>query len=391
MALSRLSSRFDVPVNRVGTGSLKYDGRSSRFGSDEVTPLWLADMDFAVPEAVTAALVERAEHPIYGYSEYPESLYQSLQQWFERRHNWPIARDSIVICPGIMSSVYATITALTAPGDKIIIQPPVYLPFFSAIHDTGRTLVENPLLFEHNHYRMDLEHLERCAQDGASVLLLCSPHNPVSRVWQRTELEALLAIVKRYNMTIISDDIHADLVLEPYTALATLDNTNAVITALSPGKSFNMPGLSLTALVVDDPQQRQAITKVYQQWQSSNMNPFSICSFEAAYNGGEAWLDALLPYLQATQRAVGEYLLAHVPNIKLVRSEGAYLLWLDCRELAMSDTALQRFFIEQAQVAMSPGDQYGTGGSGFMRLNIGAPRAQILAAVASIGAAVAGL
>jgi len=387
VALPRLNSPFDMPPSRLGTGSLKYDGRSSRFGSEDVNPLWIADMDFAAPEAVTAALVARAQHGIYGYTEYPESLYQSLQHWFARRHRWSIARESIVICPGVVSSIYTAITALTAPGEQIIIQPPVYSPFFSAVQDTGRSLVENPLLLAHNHYRMDLDHLAQCAEAGARVLLLCSPHNPVGRVWQHQELQALLTIVRRYNMTIIADEIHADLVQQNHTVLATLDDNISIITAVSPCKSFNMPGLSLSALVVDNPAQRSAITKAYDQSQSSNMNPFSICGFEAAYNGGEDWLEALLVYLQDTQTAVGQYLERHIPQIKLIRSEGAYLLWLDCRALAMKDEALQRFFVGQAKVAMSPGIQYGSGGAGFMRLNIAAPRAQILAALTSIRAA----
>jgi len=386
-----LSSPFDVPLSRLGTGSLKYDGRRRRFGSDDVNPLWIADMDFAAPEAVTAALVERAQHGIYGYTEYPESLYQSLQQWFAHRHHWSIARDNMLICPGVVSSIYATITAITAPGDQIIIQPPVYQPFFSAVHDTGRSLVENPLLLENNRYRMDLDHLAQCAEAGAKVLLLCSPHNPVGRVWQRDELQALLELAHHFKLTIIADEIHADLVLQPYTALASLDSDVAIITALSPCKSFNMPGLSLSALVVDNPAQRSAITTVYDQWQSSNMNPFSICGFEAAYNGGAPWLQALLVYLRDTRAAVSDYLQQYLPQIKLIRSEGAYLLWLDCRALAMNDKALERFFIEQAKVAMSAGGQYGAGGSGFMRLNIAAPRVQIRAALESIHRAHAGL
>jgi cystathionine beta-lyase len=390
VALSRLTTNFDTPVSRAGTASLKYEARTTYFGTNDVVPLWVADMDFSAPEAVTQALVKRASHTIYGYTDYPESLYLAMQNWFMSRHEWEIDRESIIMCPGVVPSLYATITALTDIGDSVIIQPPVYHPFFSAVKDTGRTLIENPLVVEDGRYRMDLEHLAICAQAGAKLLLLCSPHNPVGRVWKRTELEALLSVARQYGLTIISDDIHADLVFPNQThfPLALLAENETVITALSPSKTFNIPGLGLSALVVNNSKQRQAIETVFNQWHASNMNPFSICGFEAAYSYGEGWLDDLMPYLADSRIAVEAYLVAELPEIKLLKSEGTYLLWLDCRGLAMDDAALHQFLIEQAKVALSPGTLFGEdAGSGFMRLNIAAPRAVIMAALASIAAA----
>lgn len=390
MAISRLTIDFDTPINRAGTASLKYDARTTYFGTDDVVPLWVADMDFSAPEAVTEALVKRASHTIYGYTDYPESLYLSMQNWFKSRHDWEIDRENIVMCPGVVPSLHATITAMTEIGDSVIIQPPVYHPFFSAVEDTGRTLIENPLILEDGRYRMDLEHLAVCAEAGAKMLLLCSPHNPVGRVWERSELEALLAVARRYGLTIISDDIHADLVFPNQThyPLALLAKDVRVITALSPSKTFNIPGLGLSALIVNNLKQRQAIETVFNQWHVSNMNPFSISGFEAAYSHGEAWLDDLMPYLADSRMAVEVYLEAELPEIKLLKSEGTYLLWLDCRGLAMDDAALHRFLIEQAKVALSPGTLFGEDtGSGFMRLNIAAPRAVVLSALASIAKA----
>jgi cystathionine beta-lyase len=390
MALPRLTIDFDIPVSRAGTASLKYDARTTYYGTNDVVPLWVADMDFSAPEAVTQALVKRATHTIYGYTDYPESLYTSMQNWFASRHDWGIDRDSIILCPGVVPSLYAAITALTSLGDQVIVQPPVYHPFFSAVTDTGRSLVENPLVLENGRYRMDLAHLASCAEAGAKLLVLCSPHNPVGRVWSRTELEALLAVARQYGLTIISDDIHADLIFpdQVHTPLATLTDDVTVITAVSPSKTFNIPGLGLSALVVNDSAQRQAIEDVFKNWHVSNMNPFSICGFEAAYNEGEAWLDELMVYLADTRLAVQYYLEEALPEVQLVESEGTYLLWLDCRGLGMGDTDLHRFLIEQAKIALSPGTLFGqASGSGFMRLNMAAPRAVILAALTSISTA----
>lgn len=382
---------FDTPVSRVGTASLKYEGRETYYGTQDVTPVWVADMDFSAPKAVTAALIERAQHTIYGYTDYPESLYTSMQHWFKTRHDWEIDRDSIVMCPGVVPSIYAAITALTEVGDKVIVQPPVYHPFFTAVTDTQRTLVENPLILEDKHYRMDLVHLAQCAEAGAKVLVLCSPHNPVGRVWRRSELESLLVVARRYDLTIISDEIHADLIFPDQThiPIATLAEDVSIMTTVSPSKTFNIPGLGLSAMVVNDKAQHEAIKQVFSQWHVSNTNPFSICGFEAAYQHGEAWLDDLMVYLDGTRIAVKEYLETSLPEISLVDSEGTYLLWLDCRAMGMTDNVLHRFFIEQAKVAMSPGTLFGQAGSGFMRLNIAAPRALILSVLEDIRSAYA--
>ena len=389
MALPRLTTDFDTPVSRDGTASLKYDARTTYFGTNDVVPLWVADMDFSAPEAVTTVLIARAQHTIYGYTDYPESLYTSMQQWFNHRHHWAIERESIVLCPGVVPSIYAVITALTDVGDQVIIQPPVYHPFFTAVKDTQRTLVENPLILAGNQYRMDLDHLAQCAEAGAKVLVLCSPHNPVGRVWQPSELEALLAVARRYNLIIISDEIHADLIFPDQThiAIATLADDVSIITAVSPSKTFNIPGLGLSALVVNDKAQRDGIKQVFNDWHVSNMNPFSICGFEAAYMHGEAWLDDLMVYLNDTRLAVKRYLEASLPEITLIESEGTYLLWLDCRAMNMTDADLHRFFIEEGKVAMSPGTLFGDVGSGFMRLNIAAPRALILTVLKTIRSA----
>lgn len=383
---------FDSPVDRSGWSSVKFDACKAYFGRSDVMPMWVADMDFAAPSAVTTALTERAGHPIYGYTLYPDSLYQSLIDWCQNRYNWSISRSQIMMCPGVVPSIHAAIQALSQAGDQVIVQPPVYFPFFSAVTETGRELVLNPLRLDNGHYSMDLEHLEDCARKGARLLLLCSPHNPVGRVWRQQELTDLLAIAERYQMTVISDEIHADLIYPGQTHLPLADLTDSVnvLTTVAPSKTFNIPGLGLSALVVPEKADRKAINKVLDSWHVSAANPFSITAFEAAYNHGEAWLDALMVYLQQSRDWAADFIDKELADISLIQPEGTYLLWLDCRQMGLENQALREFFIEQAGVGMNPGYVFGDNGSGFMRLNIGTPRVRVKQALQKIADAIRG-
>ena len=370
---------FDQPVERENTCSVKFDARKAVFGKDDVIPLWVADMDFPAPEAVTRALEERARHPVYGYTLFPESLYQSVIDWFEHRHGWVIEREWLMMAPGVVPSLHAAALAFAGEGEGVIIQPPVYPPFFSAIQKTGRVVIENPLEQVDGRYQMNLEHLEACAARGdARVLLLCSPHNPVGRVWTENELRAVLAIARRHNLVVLSDEIHCDL---PYPdkpahhVLAKLaDEEQALITTVAPSKSFNMPGLGLSALVVKNPEHRKLLKDVFDTMHMNQCNPFSIAGFEAGYRQGGPWLDELMIYLQGNRDRVMDYIRQHLPDIRVTEPEGTYLLWLDCRGLGMSDAELKRFFVQEAGIGMNPGITFGEPGSGFMRMNIGCPR-----------------
>ncbi|WP_292992733.1 MalY/PatB family protein [Nitrosomonas sp.] len=371
---------FDQEINREGTHSVKYDGRQNMFGKSDVIPVWVADMDFAAPPAVTRALTERATHPIYGYTLFPDSLYEALISWMQRRHGWAIQRDWIILCPGVVPSINAAVMAFTQPGESVIIQPPVYFPFFSAVTQTGRKLIQNPLHLENGRYTIDFDHLEQCAKE-AKLLLLCSPHNPVGRVWHPAELERLLEIAEKNDLIIFSDEIHADLIYpgnQHHTLAAFPENAAKIITAVAPSKTFNIPGLNLSALIILDQSIRNTVTQVFNTLHISASNPFSIAAFEAAYREGEAWLAELLIYLRDTRDCVETFLAEHLPEIKVIKAEGTYLLWLDCREWNRTDTQLKHFFIHEAGVGMSPGILFGAEGSGFMRLNIGAPRRTVL-------------
>lgn len=379
-------SEFDRTISRAGTSSLKYDARKSTFGDSEVIPLWVADMDFAVPEAVQRALAQRVAHPVFGYTLFPETLYDSLIHWLSTRHRWNIPRESILFCPGVVPSLHACIMALAKPDGGVIVQPPVYAPFLSAAETCGRKLLLNPLKLEDGRYTFDLDDLERCAKGGGRLLILCSPHNPVGRVWQHEELLALLAVCEKHGITVVSDEIHADLIYPGFrhVPLATLNDKAKIVTAIAPSKTFNIPGLGLSALIVPEAADRVAINKAFDTLHVSASNPFSIVAFEAAYREGAPWLEKLMHYLAATRDEVRAFLQQHLPQIKMIEPEGTYLLWLDCRRMGLSDKQLKDFFVLKAGVGLSPGVMFGAEGGGYMRMNIGAPRSLIMQALENI-------
>ncbi len=389
---------FDQPLEREGTHSVKFDGRQAYFGTTDVNPMWVADMDFAVPPCVTQALLARAEHPVFGYTFYPEALYQAVIDWFKRRHHWSIEREWIVMAPGVVPSLHACCLALAEAGAGVIVQPPVYFPFFSAVTETQRQLILNPLVRVNGRYEINFAQLDEQARQ-AKMIMLCTPHNPVGRVWSKAELCQLLTIAKKYNLIVLSDDIHADLVYSDvaHTMIGTLDaefgefiRTN-VITAVAPSKTFNIPGLGLSALIVPNAAHRAALAKAFGLLHIGNHNPFSVEAFTAAYNGGEQWLNALLAYLHQNKTKAQTYLAEQVPQIHCTDPEGTYLLWLDCSALGLSDSDLRDFFIKECRVGMNPGIVFGSEGSGFMRMNIGTRSANIQTALSQISRAVSKL
>lgn len=381
---------FETIVSRNGTDSLKWDGRMGYFNREDVLPMWVADMDFAVPEAVSRAIMARAAHPVFGYTLASDTVYESVMQWLRKRHGMAVEQDWIILSPGVVPSLHAASLAFAQPGEGIIVQPPVYFPFFSAVTETDRKLILNPLRLENGRYRIDFDHLEQCAKQDARLLMFCSPHNPIGRVWTEDELLQVLDIARRYDLVILSDEIHHDLIYPsqrhiPLHVLA--GEGNNIVTTVAPSKTFNIPGLGLSALIVPNPQHRLALRKAFELLHTGASNPFSLVAFAAAYNDGEEWLEALLDYLTQTRNFVSQYLSQHIPQIKLIQPEGTYLLWLDCRDLGMSDNELKQFFIHKAKVGMSPGPVFGEGGSGFMRMNIGASRLVVAEALERIAKA----
>ncbi len=402
---------FDQVILREGSQSLKYDAKLQTFGTNDVMPMWVADMDFAVPGAVTKSLQARSKHPIFGYSIAPESLYEALMDWLLAKHHWQVKREWIVLTPGVVPSLNIVVAALTAENAGVIVQPPVYFPFFSAVINQNRRLIENPLALIADEsgdlqYKMDLAQLDACAKD-ANMLLLCSPHNPVGRVWRKDELVSLLAIANKHDLIILADEIHADLVYEnsQHYSLSCLahqserlfiseqasvsNQSHRIITAVSPSKTFNIPGLGLSALIVPNAAHRQAIQSHLNKMGVSVTNPFNLVAFEAAYREGGDWLNALIPYLQSTVEWAIAFIKENLPKINVISPQGTYLLWLDCRKLSLDDAALNQFFIQEAKLGLSPGGMFGRGGEGFMRMNIGTTKANVIAALIRLKCALA--
>jgi len=388
-----LSFDFDTPVDRSGTHSEKYALRHKLFGTDAVEPLWVADMDFAAPPAVQRALAERVAHPIYGYTVVPQTVPLALAGWLARRHAWEVDPAHIRLAPGMVPTLYAAVAAFTRAGDTVIVQPPVYPPFFEAVTRQGRALLENPLReTADGRYAMDLEQLEALAKGGARLLLLCSPHNPVGRVWREPELRALLDIARRHGMVILSDEIHADLVYAPrhgaaadappHTPLGRLATPeDAVITAVAPSKTFNMPGLGLSATVTAHHASAQRLQDAFERFPVSVADPLALAAFEAAYGEGDAWLDACLGVLRANRDAL--LAAARPPRVVATAPAATYLAWLDCRGCGLDDAALLRAWVE-AGLGLSAGARFGSGGRGFMRLNFAIPPARMAAIVRSV-------
>lgn len=397
---------FDQTVQREGTASLKYDARLATFGRDDVTPMWVADMDFAVAEPIAKAMQARALHPVFGYSLVPDSLYRSLMDWLLAKHGWQIKREWIVLTPGVVPSLNAVVAALTADNDGVIVQPPVYFPFFSAVTNQNRRLIQNPLLLEDDgaqnlQYKMNFSDLRACASE-ASMLLLCSPHNPVGRVWRKEEQDSILDLANKHDLVVLADEIHADLVYsnaqhcmlarlacDSAKSMAAFEQDCRVITAVSPSKTFNIPGLGLSALIVPNKSHRHAITSHLNKLGVSVTNPFNMVAFETAYREGSDWLNELMAYLQITRDAAVSYIQANMPKINVQPPESTYLLWLDCRKLNLDDAALRRFFIVEAGLGLSPGSLFGSNGEGFMRMNIGMPKAAVMAALERLKLALA--
>ncbi len=375
---------FDRIHPRAGSGALKYDAREAVFGRGEIVPLWVADMDFATAPEISAAIAQRAAHPLYGYSTRPESMKQALVSWMARHHGWQPALEWVRFSPGLVSAIYMAVQAFTRPGEGVIVQSPVYFPFYTAIRENDRRVLNNPLRLENGRYRMDLVDLKRQIEAGARLLLLCSPHNPGGRVWSREELEALLTLCREKEVVILSDEIHCDLVYSDHThtPLASLPGAKEVcVTLLAPSKTFNTAGLTTAAVVIADERLQKRFDRIVCGVHLAGGNLFGDLAFEVAYTHGEAWHRQLMAYLEKSRDLMAAFVADRLEGIEMVVPEATYLAWLDCRALGLSDRALRRFFIQKAGLGLNPGLQFGRNGSGFMRLNFALPRARLFEAL----------
>jgi len=372
-------------VDRRGTACSKWDGMAERFGRSDALPLWVADADFAAPQEVVEAIRKRAEHPVYGYTLYDDRFYDAIRSWYRRRFGWEIERDWIVPEQGVVLSLNLAIQAYSEPGDGVIVQTPIYPPFLSAVRRNGRKLLENRLIVEEDGCILDFEDLEAKAQE-AKLLLLCSPHNPSTRAWSEGELLRIAEIAERYDLIVVSDEIHSDLVYGrrhlPFGTLPGMEGRSLVLHA--PSKTFNIAGLNTSYALIPNDSLRRRYIAAHERAGLDNGNLFGITALSAAYEGGEAWLEAMLEYFRENIAYVREFMAEHMPRIRPLPVEATYLIWLDCRQMGLDDDALQRFFLDRARLALNPGVSFGEAGRGFMRLNIGTSREILQEAMARL-------
>lgn len=369
---------FDKTIDRRATNSYKWDS-----APDGVLPMWVADMDFRTAPAIIDALQKRVAHGIFGYTRVPDAYYDAVTSWFSRRHGWDIDREWIIYTSGVVPAVSAVIKALTVPGDKVIVQTPVYNCFFSSIRNNGCEIVSNPLRRTADTYEMDFDALERCAADPrAKVMLLCNPHNPAGRVWTPDELTRLGNICLRNGVTVVADEIHCELVYQgfKYTPFASLSDAflHRSVTCVSPSKAFNIAGLQIANIVAFDNDLRSRIDKAININEVCDVNPFGVAATIAAYNEGEEWLNQLVDYLHDNYEAMAEFCRRELPEYPITRLESTYLVWMDCSSLGMPSDALEHALLDDARLWLNAGTMYGAEGEGYMRWNIACPRSVML-------------
>ena len=382
---------FDTPVERCGTHCMKYDCLAQTFGTDRLFPMWIADMDFCVCPDIADALAHRLAHRVYGYSSPSDSYWQSIINWLQRRHGLTVSRQELAFVPGVVRGIAYALNFFTAPGDGVVIQPPVYHPFRIVPEGNGRRVIDNPLEEYRDEqgrtrYRMDLEGLERIFRDEKPrMMILCNPHNPAGIQWDADTLATVARLAKKYGVIVISDEIHSDLMLRHTRHVPFLSScpeaAEVSITFGAPSKTFNIAGFESSWMVVKNPELRDP----FYHWME--VNEFSSPSFvawmgaEAAYTHGERWLDEALEYIESNVEAVESYCAENLPCIKPLRPEASFLVWLDCRELGLTQEELVKLFLDKAHLALNSGTMFVHGGEGFMRLNVGLPRVKLLEAL----------
>ncbi len=387
-----MTYNFDEAPVRENSNCLKWDKREEVFGRADVIPMWIADMDFSTPPFIIEALRERLNHEILGYSYRPDAYFNSFIRWASEMYEWEIRREWIEFSPGVVPALNMCTLAYTSPGDEIIIQPPVYPPFYGAVNDHGRKLVFNPLPETDKGWIMDFEGLRRAITSRSRMLILSNPHNPVGRAWTREELNQLAEICHEKGIIILSDEIHSDLTLPgvKHVPLASISEKAAsiTVTCMAPSKTFNLAGLSTSSVIISDPELMEKYRHTLVGLHMHLGNIFGNIASEAAYTHGHAWLAELMHYVEGNVDLVMNFCHDRLPQIRPVRPEATYMIWLDCRAMGLNSTELNRFFVEQAGVGMNEGFRFGPGGEGFMRMNLACPRATVKKALEQIETAI---
>ncbi|GBC62803.1 cystathionine beta-lyase [Desulfonema ishimotonii] len=386
---------FDEIIERAGTGSVKYDLRTKIFGTEDVIPMWVADMDFRTPDFIADAVHKQMEDPVFGYTCRDDAFFNSVAGWVKKRHGWDIRKEWITFSPGVVSGLSLSILGLTAPGDRIIIQPPVYHPFYFIVTDSGRELVQNPLVPDNGRYHMDFEHLRSVIDPDTRMMILSNPHNPGGTVWKEDELRQLGEICVENGIILLSDEIHCDLVTKAFRHTPAASVSEAIsditITCMAPSKTFNCAGLSTSVVIIPNAGMREQYNRILNAIHVGLGNIFGNAALAAAYEQGEEWLEQLLAYIGANIDYAADFFRSRIPGIRVAKPEASYLLWLDCRELGMPQEKLCEFFIREAKLGLNDGSMFGKEGEGFMRMNIGCPRSVLQEALENLEKAVKGL
>lgn len=384
---------FDQVIERRGSGALKYDALDERYGKSDLLPLWVADMDFATPDFIVDALKERLEHPVFGYTMEPENYWPTVQQWIASHHNWQVEREWLTFIPGIVKGIGLAVNCFVKPDEKVIIQPPVYHPFRLTPQGNGREVVFNPLIEKSDGtYAMDFEGLAEVADEKCRMLILSNPHNPAGLVWDAETLRRLAHFCTERNILVISDEIHCDMTLNghKHTPFASVSKEAAAcsITFGAPSKTFNIAGIVSSYAIVPNPELRNR----FYPWLAANeLNEptlFAPIATIAAFTQGENWRRQMLRYVESNVEFVIEYCAAHIPAIKPLRPQASFLVWLDCRALGLTQRELVDLFVNKAHLALNDGEMFGKKGIGFMRLNVGCPRATLRQAMEQLKAAI---
>ncbi|KKK39308.1 cystathionine beta-lyase [Mesobacillus campisalis] len=369
---------FNQNIDRKSTASVKWEMVKQVFGEEDVLPMWVADMDFLPPREVVEAIKNRVDHGIYGYTFVRQEAGEAVAGWQKKRHGWDIDPSWIVYSPGVVPTIALAIQAYTEPGDKVMLQSPVYTPFFDMAKVNGRTVVNSQLKLIGDTYEIDFEDFEQQLKDGVKLFLLCNPHNPGGRVWREEELIKIGDLCLQYGCLILADEIHSDLVFKPnkHIPIASIkeEYKKIVLTGIAPSKTFNIAGLQSSAVVIPDKELRRKFTEQQKMQGFFSLNVFGITAMEAAYLHGEPWLEELLVYLKENTGEAVSFIKAELPDIKPVVPEATYLLWLDCRQTGWSDEEIKERLLKKGKLGLNLGTGYGPGGEGFVRMNLACPR-----------------
>ena len=377
-----MSTDFNKIIERNNTSSLKWDFTLERFGRKDILPMWVADMDFPSPPQVIEAIRNRADHGLFGYTKVSETYNSEVLKWMESRNKWLVKEEWLVHTPGVVTSINSAVLAFTEEGDKILVQTPVYYPFFSSITENSRQLITNPLTLKDDYYNIDFDDLEIKLKNNVKMMIFCSPHNPGGRVWNKEELSNVAKLCNKYNVLLVSDEIHSDLVYKGniHLPIATLDDETLqnTITCISPTKTFNIAGLATSITIIPNKLLRNKFQKTLNRTGADMLNIFGMVAAEAAYKDGGEWLEDLLVYLQGNLDLLTQFISEKIDTIKLIKPEATYLAWLDCRKLPIATGGLKEFFVKEAAVGLNDGITFGENGLGFQRINFACPRSILL-------------